>query len=117
MSTRSFMAGERPSKKPIVPLRYRIDPTAKKLDDIDALELELERCREQYPEETYYELFATLQRQREAIHKKIDKANPVVYDKVGAWDGPMVPAKVKPRMSASRIIAVMFIIWLVFKIV
>ena len=117
MSTRSFMAGERPSKKPVIPLRYRIDPTAKKLDDLDSLELELQRTRSQYDSDTYDTLLSSIETQREAIHKKIDKGKPEVLSRVGSWDGPRVNPTVKQRMSNRRIIWAIFLCWFLYKII
>lgn len=80
------------SKAPPVPLRYRIDPTAKKLDDLDNLERELERNNAKgMPPELYFELLEKLQADRAAIIKKRDKGKPVEepdYDAMPFYPSP-----------------------------
>lgn len=80
------------SKAPPIPLRYRIDPTAKKLDDLDKLERELERDNAKgMPPELYFELLERLQTDRAAIIKKRDKGKPVEepdYDAMPFYPSP-----------------------------
>lgn len=73
---RSLNGGERAPPKPIKPLRYRIDPTAEKLDALDKLEAELEwqnRTQALDPD-LYFELTDKLHTDRTALIKKRDKA-------------------------------------------
>lgn len=80
---RSLNGGERAPPKPIKPLRYRIDPTAEKLDALDKLEAELDwqnRTQGLDPE-LYFELLAKLQADRAAIIKKRDKGKPIEDEK------------------------------------
>jgi hypothetical protein len=73
---RSLNGGER-SPRPVKPLRYRIDPTAEKLDALDTLERELERDNKKgMPSELYHELLGKLQADRAAIIKRRDKGKP-----------------------------------------
>lgn len=81
-----------PSKVPPLPLRYRIDPTAKKLDDLDNLERELERDNARgMPPELYFELLEKLQADRAAIIQRRDKGKPVEepdYDAMPFYPSP-----------------------------
>lgn len=73
---RSLNGGE-PTPKPIKPLRYRIDPTAEKLDVLDNLERELERSNAKgMPPELYFELLEKLQADRAGIIARRDKGKP-----------------------------------------
>lgn len=63
-------------KPPPIPLRYRIDPTAKKLDDLDVLEVELRRTESDYEPDDFEAMLDKLQRQRAGIIKARDKHLP-----------------------------------------
>lgn len=56
--------------KPDIPLRYRIDPTAKKLDELDSLELELHKAREGMDVEDYDALSSVILKRRQTLVKK-----------------------------------------------
>lgn len=72
------MAGIRRGEtgKPPIPLRYRIDPKAKKLDDLDDLERELRRNASEYEPDDFEAMLDKLQRERAAIIKVRDKHLP-----------------------------------------
>lgn len=94
------------------PLRYRIDPTAKKLDDLDALEKELERNKLQYDAETYSDLLDILQLQRDAANKKRSKLLPDGDVPVNSWLGPRQERTPRKRWSLIKIfwcVAIAFI--------
>lgn len=110
MSTRSFMAGEKPSKKPVIPLRYRIDPTAKKLDDLDALEAELQRGKDKLEADTFSDLSDILQRQREAVTGRRSKLLPHVRDYVSPWlHSDIVPKRKRYRSYKGTIFWILFV--------
>lgn len=85
--------------KPVKPLRYRIDPTAEKLDTLDNLERELERSNAKgMPPELYFELLGKLQADRAAIIKRRDKGKPPEepdYDAMPFYPSPSKRALVR----------------------
>lgn len=93
------------SKPPLPPLRYRIDPTAKKLDELDALERELERDNAKgMPSELYFELLEKLQADRAAIIKRRDKGKPVEepdYDAMPFYPSPSKCTLIRYKLSAN----------------
>lgn len=76
--------------KPVEPLRYRISPNEKKLDELDALEAELERMNGDICLEEYDYLKAMLDSKRERLAKarerdlgvQKEKSRPVVRQRV-----------------------------------
>lgn len=68
-------APSKPKPRP-VPLRYRIDPTAKKLDDLDDLELELRRNERDYEPDDYEAMLDKIYHQRSKIVRLRDKHLP-----------------------------------------
>lgn len=106
------------SKFPPLPLRYRIDPTAKKLDDLDNLERELERENAKgMPPELYFELLGKLQADRAAIVKRRDKGKPPEDIPVNRWDGPRVERPVRQRWSLSKIFWWGVLVFILFRLV
>lgn len=67
-------------KKQVQPLRYRIDPSAKKLDILDDLEAELEQeNRRGMDPELYFELLDKIHADRAAVIKRRDKGKPIPH--------------------------------------
>ena len=116
---RSLNGGERAPPKAVKPLRYRIDPTAEKLDALDKLETELEwqnRTQALDPE-LYFELKDKLQADRAALTKKRDKDLPPELPppiKTG-WEGPLQDRPEKALWSVGRIILICLILYIVWK--
>lgn len=95
---RSLNGGER-TPKPIKPLRYRIDPTAEKLDNLDRLESELERDNAKgMPAELYFELLEKLQADRAAIIKRRDKGKPIEEDEKDYENMPFTPCPPRHKL-------------------
>lgn len=106
-------------KAPPPPLRYRIDPTAKKLDDLDSLELELRRHELDYEPDDFEAMLDKLQRQRAGIIKARDKhLPPDLPPLTKGWDlCKPVPKRQGERWSISRIFYVGLILYVVWKII
>ncbi len=68
----SWVDDSTPSK-PQPPLRYRIDPTAEKSDQLDKLLAELEAKAPTMEDSDYHDLKAILKGQQEALHKRVDR--------------------------------------------
>lgn len=56
--------------KPVEPLRYRINPLEKQLDQLDKLEAELERTADSIESELYHELYDSLEGRRERLEAR-----------------------------------------------
>lgn len=124
---RSFSGGDS-QRPPPKPLRYRIDPTAEKLDALDKLEAELEwqnRTQGLDPE-LYFELLAKLQADRAAIIKKRDKGKPIGdekdYDAMPYHKSPLVYKVAWYRLKGgfnqhhfSWILGIIILLWMLRK--
>lgn len=105
-------------RPPPIPLRYRIDPTAKKLDDLDDLEGELRRNELDYEPDDFEAMLDKLQRQRAGIIKARDKhLPPELPPLTKGWDvHKPVPKRQGERWTISRMFYVGLVLYIVWKI-
>lgn len=105
-------------KPPPIPLRYRIDPTAKKLDDLDDLEGELRRNESDYEPDDFEAMLDKLQRQRASIIKARDKhLPPELPPPTKGWNVcKPVPRRQGERWTISRMFYVGLVLYIVWKI-
>lgn len=102
-------------KPPPIPLRYRIDPTAKKLDDLDDLEGELRRSESDYEPDDFEAMLDKLQRQRAGIVKARDKhLPPEIEEPPPGTVAECIRGNVTPK-TFKWMLFILIIIWLYFK--
>lgn len=102
-------------KPPPIPLRYRIDPTAKKLDDLDDLEGELRRNESDYEPDDFEAMLDKLQRQRAGIIKARDKhLPPEIEEPPPRTLEECIRDNVTPK-AFKWVLFILIIIWLYFK--
>lgn len=105
-------------RPPPIPLRYRIDPTAKKLDDLDDLEGELRRNESDYEPDDFEAMLDKLQRHRASIIKARDKHLPPELPPLAqGWNvhKPVTRRQVE-RWTISRMFYVGLVLYIVCKI-